>query len=94
MAVKIQQLIKRIARVNETTHSMNRGHRAVFTEWMQLLIFQFDKSTEEQRGIRLINGNDNLRALVDEEEIEDDLADVEADIEDYEADDEDRKVEE
>lgn len=82
VAVKIEQHIKRIANVNAATNGMNQGHRTLYIEWLQRLNFNFDKTAEEQRGVRLIDGDDKDRAVVETEEDDDNLADFGADAED------------
>eukprot|EP00170_Pyropia_yezoensis_P000462 contig_2448_g463 len=82
VAVKIEQHIKRVANVNAATSGMNQGHRTLYIEWLQRLDFKFDKTADEQRGVRLIDGDDKDRAVVETEEDDDNLANFGADAED------------
>eukprot|EP00170_Pyropia_yezoensis_P005512 contig_22408_g5527 len=86
VVVKIEQHIKPVAKVSAAVHGMNAGHRELYIEWMQRVDFKFDKSIDEQSGVRFLDGDDENRSAVEEEEMVDNLADFEGDFGD---DDED-----
>lgn len=86
VAVKIEQHIKPVAKVSAAVHGMNAGHGELYIEWMQRVDFKFDKSIDEQSGVRFLDGDDENRSAVEEEEMVDNLADFEGDFGD---DDED-----
>lgn len=57
-------------------------HKRVLFPSKRAANFNFDKTAEEQRGVRLIDGDDKDRAVVETEEDDDNLADFGADAED------------
>lgn len=67
VAVKVQEHLKRVAKFVEQQAGMNPGHRGPYTDMLAALNAKFILSSLPQQGVRLVDGDDACRAVVEEE---------------------------
>lgn len=72
VAMKVQEHLKRIAMIGEPNTGMNPGHRGPYVDMLAALHSKFLMSSLPQQGVRLVDGEDIYRAVVEEEGSDDD----------------------
>lgn len=73
VAVKLQEHLKRVAGLSDEYTGMNPGHRRSYTEILGKLDAKFQATDLPQHGIRLLDGEDDSRAVVASDQEGDDL---------------------